>query len=231
MNMARPVTALSCAIDAYRAAPSNHWGPGTGRLTPGAEAMLDRLRGSKEATEAFASWGLSDGKTPFFIADCLEAHRLLNGGHKKKVAARRASAAPDKARKHLAEVAAFFRKSGYRMHVDPKAVRNRTELCLGPDPDVLSEAIALLASQIDSTEDINKSARPTVSRKGDKPSALSSALGLLKQSIHRASGRPDLKTVEAIAEVVLDLRGSVADLATAIKNARTPSDWVRQWGK
>jgi len=116
------------------------------------------------------------------------------------------------------------------MRLDPKALRDKTGLCLGPDPDVVSEAIVLLASLIDSMEDINKSAPPTVSRKGDKPAAQSSAIGVLKQSISRLSGRPNLKAVEDIAKVVLDLHESAQDLAVAVKNARTPSEWSREWG-
>jgi hypothetical protein len=98
MNMASPVTALSRAIDAYRAAPYV-WGIGTRHLTRGDEAMLDHLRESREAAQAFAEWGLSDAKSPFFLADCVEAHRLLNGGHKKRVAAVRASPDPEGAQR------------------------------------------------------------------------------------------------------------------------------------
>src|ERR1700733_14141484 len=58
MNMASPVPALSRAIDAYRAAPYV-WGIGTRHLTRGDEAMLDHLRESKEAAQAFAEWARS----------------------------------------------------------------------------------------------------------------------------------------------------------------------------
>jgi hypothetical protein len=223
-------TELSRAIDAYRAAPVA-WDGGGCRLTRGEEIMLDRLRDSKEATEAFAGWQLPDGKRPFFIADCVAAHRLLNGGHSKKVAARRTLPDPDKVRKDLASVASYFSGSGYRLRLDPKAIRDGTKLCVGPDPDVVSEALALLASLIDSAEDINKRAKPTISRKGDKPSARASALGHLKESIYRLTGHPNLTAVEDIGKAVLDLHGSEIDVAVAVKNAHTPSEWFAEWGK
>lgn len=222
--MASPVAALSCAIAAYRAAPYVY-GIGTRRLTPGEQGMLNRLRESKETALALAEWDLPDGKRPVFLADCLEAHRSLNGGHSKKVEARRALPDPDKARRDLTKVADFFRKSGVCLRIDPKALRNRTQICLGSDPDVLSEAIALLASQIDRTEDTNKSSRPTLSRKG-KASARLSAVGVLKASIHRLSGSPNLKAVEDIAGVVLGITITADD----VKNARTPSEWFGYWG-
>jgi hypothetical protein len=128
--------------------------------------MLDLLRESKETALALAEWELPDGKRLFFLSDCLEAHRLLNGGHSKKVKAMSALPRPDKARKGLAEAASYFSKHGHRLRLDPKAIRDGAKLFLRPDPDALSEAIGLLVSLIDSTEDSKKSSKPSVSRKG-----------------------------------------------------------------
>jgi hypothetical protein len=239
MNMASPPTAgLSRAIDAYRAAPYVY-GIGTPRLTRGDEAMLAGLRESKKTALAFAEWGLSDAKGQFFLADCIEAYRLLNGGHSNKVKSMSALPKPDKARKGLAEAASYFSKHGLRLRLrlDPnvpaaqtlecvKAIRDGAKLFLGPDPDALSEAIALLASLIDSTEDSKRSAKPTVSRNGDKASARLSAVGVLKGSIYRLSGSPNLKAVEDIAGVVL----GITITADHVKNAQTPSEWFGYWG-
>jgi hypothetical protein len=230
MNVASPATALTRAIDAYRAEPYVS-GIGTRHLSCGDEAMLDRLRQSTETAQAFGEWELPDGKRPFFLAACVEAHRLLNGEHKKKVEARKALPRPEKARKGLAEAASYFSKHGHRLRVDPKAICDGAKLCLGPDPDVVSEALALLASLIDSAEDSKKSSKPTVSQKGDEPSALSGALGVLKESVRRLSGSPNLKAVEDIARVVLNLHESTQDLTVAVKNAKTPSEWFSEWGK
>ena len=188
--------------------------------------MLDRLRESGEAAQAFASWELPDGKRPFFIADCVEAHRRFNGGHAKRVKTMSTLPRPDKARKGLAEAASYFIKSGQRLCIDPKAIRDGAKLFLGPDSDVASEALALLASLIDSTEDSKKSAKRTVSRKGDKRSARLSAVGVLKESVSRASGSPNLKTVEDISAVVLGITITADD----VKNARTPKQWFGRWG-
>jgi hypothetical protein len=224
MNMARPVTALNLAIDAYRAAPYV-WGIGTCRLTRDEEAMLDRLRESTEIAEEFAVWELPDGKRPFFIADCLEAHRRFNGGHAKRVTAMSKLPRPDNARKGLAEAASYLNKHGHRLRFDPKAIRDGAKLFLGPDSDVASEALALLASLIDRTEDSKKSAKRTISRKG-KASARLSAVGVLKESVSRASGNPNLKTVEDISAVVLGITITADD----VKNARTPKQWFGHWG-
>jgi hypothetical protein len=217
-------TALGLAIDAYRAAP-HVWGIGTRRLTSREEVMLDRLRESTEAALAFAAWELPDGKASSFIADCLEAHRRFNGGHAKRVKAMSTLPRPDKARKGLAEAASYLSKHGHRLSLDPKDIRDGANLFLGPDSDVASEALALLASLIDSTEDLKKSAKPTVSRKG-KTSARLSAVGVLKESVSRASCRPNLKTVEDISAVVLGITITADD----VKNARTPKQWFEQWG-
>jgi hypothetical protein len=225
MNMARTVTGLSLAIDAYRAAPYV-WGIGTRHLTRGDEVMLDRLRESKETALALAEWELPAGKRPVFLANCLEAHRQFNGGHEKKVKALGALPRPDKARKGLAEAASYFSKHGHRLRLDPKAIRDGANLFLGPDPDVVSEAIALLVSLIDSAEDTKKSSKPTVSRKGEASAKLS-AIGVLKEGVRRLSGSPNLKAVEDIAGVVLDCEITADD----VNNARKPSEWLGEWGK
>jgi hypothetical protein len=134
---------------------------------------------------------------------------------------------PDKARKGLAEAASYFGKHGHRLRLNPKAIRDGAKLFLGPDPDVVSEAIALLVSLIDSAEDSRKSSKPTVSRKGDKRAAKLSAVGVLKDSVRRLSGSPNLKAVEDIAGVVLGITITADD----VKNAKTPSEWFREWGK
>jgi hypothetical protein len=53
-----------------------------------------------------------------------------------------------------------------------------------------------------------------------------SAVGVLKESIYRLSGSPNLKAVEDIAGVVLGITITADD----VKNARTPSEWLGYWG-
>jgi hypothetical protein len=235
MNMTGPVTALSLAIAAYRAAPYFfHEEPRQPcRLTSGEEAMLDRLQESPEATEAFASWGLPDRKTPFFFADCVQAHRLADGEHAKQVEAYRSAPKPEQAREALAEIERFFRGSLFETIPDPPPVpeapktweefANCQTYIRGPDQGPLGEAIDLLRLAINDEERYREEYRWS-SQKSDVTAADSRAVGLVKESVLRASGRPDLKVVRAIAVVVTGRRDEDITLDD-VKNATTPSEW------
>ena len=79
MRVSKPTTALDHAINVYRACPYVPGVPGRVPLTQDDERVLDRLQASKPAQKAFSAWGLSDAKSPFFIGDCVKAHRYANG--------------------------------------------------------------------------------------------------------------------------------------------------------
>src|SRR5271165_1122864 len=70
---------LRNVVEAYRR-KANQRG-----LDPEHARMLDRLSTSKEAVEAFTALALSEATGLTFVKDCLTAHRLDKGEHKRQV--------------------------------------------------------------------------------------------------------------------------------------------------
>jgi hypothetical protein len=223
MNMARTVSALSVAIDAYVA---KH-----GELSAGDKAMLDLIRAGGEATLRFADLQLSGPKSIALIGDFVTSYRLANGEHARQVRAHSSAARdldPEKARDALAEVERFFRGGLYKNIPSPQPpdppkswaeLAGRTYI-RGPDPGPIGEAIALLARAIKDEERYREEHKPP--RKGDDASAHSRAILWIKQSVARLSGAPNHKAVRAFAVAVTDRRYedlTIDDVKNAGRNA------------
>jgi hypothetical protein len=217
VNVASQPTALSRAIDAYRAKPYVPGIFGGARLTRDDEFMLDCLRKSREAVQAFAAWELSDARSPFFIGDCVKARRYANGEHRKEVESWRTLPDPDVARDGLRVVAKYFGKAAALS-------------TLGRDRDPVDEAIALLASQIRDEKRLRKFLRPATPRNGGEATSRSRAIGWLRDSIFALSGRPHYAAVREIAEVVLGLdAGTISE--DAVKRALGPKELLDRRGR
>jgi cell pole-organizing protein PopZ len=208
--MALTTTALGRAIDAYISEEV--------KLTKDEKAMLARLRASKEAAKEVADMHLSEVEGFILIRECVEAHGIAWGGHKRQVDALRAAPDPRKARKALEEVERFFHESLFR-HIPTTRAAAAAEaralasgrvdeksppmIAIFSSDDPLSAAIALLAANIRDEEQWREDYEPTISRKGDKKAAESRAIGRLKDIVSRLSGRSNLEAVRVIAVAVL----------------------------
>jgi hypothetical protein len=178
---ARKIT-LSRAIDAYRAKP---FVPGIGfcPLTQDDEIMLDRLRASKDAAKAFAKFLLDEAKGAIFISDCVMAQRYATGEHAKQVRSRIPLTALSKARKKFGDLKDSLQEAWLLA--------------------VCSEEIDSVALAINNENFYRRRWDRSLSRKGDQDAADSRAIGWVKESVARLSGRPHLETVRIIAAVVL----------------------------
>ncbi len=162
--------------------------------------MLDRLSTSNEAAEAFTALALSEAKGLTFVKDCLTAHRLDKGEHKRQV--ERLRSVPDH-KKMEAKLNALEKYIGASTEHDLEAVRMMR--------------VALYYRQLHHEEDLR-----STSRKGDKASARSRAIGWLKESVCRLSGRPNYKHLRILCGIVLGTRRSTS--LYAVKRAVTPRD-------
>jgi hypothetical protein len=195
---------LTRAIAAYRAKPFVS-GNGARQLTQDDERMLDRLLASKPGQKAFAELQLDEPKGRIFISDCAKAHRYANGQHAKEVRARTSLSALSKARKKLDELSDSLLAAG---------------LLAGCD-----EEISSLAMAIDNEEYYRRRWDRSLSRKGDQDAADSRAIGWVKGSVARLSGRAHLEEARLISAVVMGGHDEDVTLDDVI-NARTPKDWL-----
>jgi hypothetical protein len=183
--------ALSAAVAAYRGALAEP-------LSAGESAMLDRLAASEGATRALVALKLDERKAAIFVAACTIAFRFDTGAHKAQLEALRAAPDYEKWLASLDEMRSFLgRREDCRTAVD--ILRAATLLSRGFRDDNLR----------------------SISRKGDAKAARSRAVGWVKGSVHRLSGKANVKHVAALASVVLDARIGLE----AVKKAKTPEAW------
>lgn len=174
--------------------------------------MLSKLAESKCAAEAFLALKLSEGKSLWFVAECVNAHLTFNGGHKADV--ERLRCVPDygRAREGLARVAEYVGVS----------LKGLTYPDSSEPADPVKEAICILAIAMSGQRRLHQLIKYSTSRKGDQTAGLSRAIGRIKGSVQRLSGRPHLRHVITIVETVLALDGQIS--LDAVKRARTPEE-------
>jgi hypothetical protein len=164
--------------------------------------MLVRLSNSREAARAFAALALSESKGLSFIDDCVTAHRYDTG-------------------KHEAEVNRLRREPNY------KKLQAKLESMVkeyGALPEHVREAFGVIRVDLYYRQRDHEYTVRSRSQKGDKESARSRAIGWLKESVRRLSGRPNYKPLMTLCEVVLNAPGEISQ--DALKRAVTPREWL-----
>jgi hypothetical protein len=190
-----PRSALSVAIDAYRRTCRKPLAVDEGR-------MLDRLTQSKDAAKAFAELDLSEAKGRTFINDCVQAHRFDQGEHTAQM--ERLRHVPD-LKKMQAKLESLVKDFGALTEDVEEAFR------------VIS--VELYYRRLHHGDDLL-----STSRKGDKTSARSRAIGWLKESVRRLSGQPNQKPLMTLCDVVLNTAEPIS--LDALKRAVTPTEWL-----
>jgi hypothetical protein len=187
-------------ITAYRQRDRRLW---TGEaLGPADVGMLVRLSESKEAARAFADLALSENKGLIFIDDCVTAHRIDIGEHKAHV--ERLRKVPDH-KKMVAKLDALEKYIGASSEQDIEAVRMMRE--------------ALYYRHLH-----HEYERRSTSRKGDKASARSRAIGWLKESVRRLSGQDNFEHVATLCDALLNTGDAIS--LDSVKRALTPKEWL-----
>jgi hypothetical protein len=186
---AEVLSGLPGAIEAYRQALSETPGP-----DPEVEGAM--LAASAAAGHAFISLKLDEQQAADLVRACLIAYRLYTGAHRAQLEALRAAPDYEQWLATLNEMRDFlWRREDCRTAID-----------------VLRAATFLSRS----FRDDNLRA---IGREGDDDSARSRAIGVIKESVRRLSGKAHVKRVATIASVVLSTKVSV----DAVKRATTPS--------
>jgi hypothetical protein len=232
---------LSDAVTEYRKRGRRLWGGRRlwdgERLDPADECMLDRLSASQEAARAFAALALSASSVLILIDDCVTARRLIAGGHKAQV--ERLRRAPDHRRMQsrlealvkplrrapdykqlLVGLEALAKDFGGKL---PEGAREHFgALRLLPD-DVREPFGAIRVALSYRARDLEYAVRST-SRKGDKASARSRAIGWLKESVRRLSGQDNFEHVATLCDAVLNTEDAIS--LDSVKRAVTPKEWL-----
>lgn len=163
--------------------------------------MLDRLGKNEDAAKAFARLALSEAKGLIFVDDCVTAH-CIKGMHKAQV--EKIYSAPDY-NQTLARLESVVKDLGKLTQDEDKAVRT-------------------IESGIIDRRRYHEDDLWSTSQKGDDASARSRAIGWLKESVRRLSGRPNYKPLMTLCEVVLNAPGEIS--LDAVKRADTPGVWL-----
>ena len=164
--------------------------------------MLVRLSTSKEAAGAFATLALSERNGLIFIDDCVTAHRIDTGEHKAQV--ERLRRVPNY-KKLQAKLESLVKDYG----VSTEHVREAFRVI----------RVDLYCRQRDHEYDLR-----STSRKGDQSSAHSRAIGWLKESVRRLSGRSNFEHVATLCDAVLNTGDPIS--LDAVKRAVTPTKWL-----
>ena len=162
--------------------------------------MLDRLAKDEDAAKAFARLALSEAKGLIFVDDCVTAHCIANGVHKAQV--ERIHSAPDYNRT-LAMLELVVKDLGKLTQDEEKAFRKLD--------------IGIFDRRRYHEDDLW-----STSQKGDDESARSRAIGWLKESVSRLSGRPNYKPLMTLCEVVLNAAPGDISLDAVEKSRHTP---------
>lgn len=167
-----------------------------------AREALVTLKASDQALNAIAKLRLSESETRILARDCLTAARILRTHRREVERARFLGENAEGARRALQEVADYIAGSGFVVE--------------GGADDPVPEAQRILADEIFWTERHGEIRGQQLSRRGDRAAARSRAIGWIKMSVHRLSGRPHLAEVRTLCDVALGGRPSL----DAVKRAR-----------
>ena len=160
------------------------------------------LKVSDQALNAITKLRLSERETRILVGDCLTAARILRTHRHEVERAHFLRENADGARRALQEVADYIARSGFVVE--------------GGADDPVREALRILANEIFSTERHGAIRGQQLSRRGDKAAARSRAVGWIKTSVYRLSGRPHVAEVRTLCHVALGGRPSLY----AVKRAR-----------
>ena len=181
-------------------------------LDENAKAVLDRLTSEKWLWYVLPVFEVvpPDRRWAILLGDCLHAEREMREHKRIAEHYRRTVDKAEEALKALDAVAAFVER--------PPVVGKG-------DPAVEGEALGALMVRIANDRGDAALRLRQQSRKTDPSAARSAALGWLRQSVEKLSGKPNLKHVASLAEAVLDL---VDVTEGAVRKAVRPSDRLRR---
>jgi hypothetical protein len=162
------------------------------------------LLSSEKATETFAYLDLPTDETLILIDDCVRARRLYAGKHQAHAERLRATPDPGKMWTRLAELATYI--GGSDEH----------------DRDAIRRMSVALGARIRR----HKYEQQSTSRRADKEAGRSEAIGRLKSSVLRLSGKANVKSVAILCSAVLGAEISEA----AVKRARTQEELLDRRG-
>jgi hypothetical protein len=172
---------LQVAIDAYRAKQ------GDGLDQP-AKEVLNRLVADGRAAEAFVAVLPNGNYWDVLISDCVKANERATSHAMRICALRKKLQKAPNAIKAVETIADFF--GGIRS-----------------EPfDPIKQALGYLRAEIDFWRRITEESLGALSRKKDASAARAESLGWLRESVLRLSGRPNLRHVAVLAEIVLGRR-------------------------
>ena len=172
---------MHAAIDAYRAKEGDG-------LHQHAKDVLNRLAADGRAADAFVAVLPNGDRWDLLISDCITASERART-HAERICAlrKRLQKAPD-AIKAVETIADFFSA----IHSEPF--------------DPIKQALGFLCVEIDTWRRITEDSLSALSRKKDASAARAESLGWLRASVLGASGRPNLRHVAVLAEIVLGTR-------------------------
>ncbi|PNE11387.1 MAG: hypothetical protein CR217_09255 [Beijerinckiaceae bacterium] len=172
---------LQVAIDAYRAKEGDG-------LDQHAKDVLKRLAADWRAVDAFVAVLPNGDYWDVLISDCITAS--------------------ERARTHAMRICAL-RKRLQRAPNAIKAVETLRDFFGGirSEPfDPVKQALGYLRAEIDFRRRFTEESLGARSRKKDASAAQAEGLGWLRESVFRLSGRPNLRHVAVLAEIVLGRR-------------------------
>jgi hypothetical protein len=161
---------------------------------------LIRLLTADEAAETLAGLDLTRDESLTLIDDCVTARQLYAGEHQAHAEALRATPDPDEMWTKLAELA---------IHIGASDEHDR-------------EAIRRMSVALGARIRRHEYEQQSTSRRGDKEAGRSEAIGWLKSSVLRLSGKANVKSVAVLSSVVLDAEISNA----AVKGAVTKEELI-----
>ena len=191
---------LLVALDAYRAKV----GDGLDQRT---KDVLNRLAADWRAADAFVAVLPNGDNWDVLISDCITASERART-HEERICAlrKRLQKAPD-AIKAVETIADFFGA----IHSEPF--------------DPVKQALRYLRAQIDFWHRSTEESLGALSRKKDASAARAESLGWLRESVLRLSGRPNLRHVAVLAEIVMGTRDIDPN---NVRKAVMPSDALRR---
>jgi hypothetical protein len=198
--MTQTPTTLSEVVATYQHRGHRLWNDEP--LNPADVSMLVRLSTWPEAPGAFAALELSETKGLWFMDDCVTAHRIYTGEHKAQAERRRR--APD------------YKKMQAKLESLVKDIGALTE-------DV-REAFSVIRVALYYRRLNHEYDRRSRSRKGDKKSARSRAIGWLKESVLRLSGQDNFEYVATLCDAVLNTDDAIS--LDSVKRAKAPTKWL-----